>query len=117
MSIAFLSMITFIVGLSSRPATSGTNPAEVLLKRTLAFPTVLLVLGLYAETYVIRRTATAMGFAAVVLGLAIVTMYRLTQSLLDDHTLHREGVVILRDKLRRSLELAIDERIGQITVL
>jgi len=116
-ALAFVSLMIFAVGLSLRSTASGSNLAEILLKESYLFPVALFVLGLFVESYWVRDPICAGCSLALVLLLAVFTFYRLARALLDESQLEQAGVELLKDKLRRSVELAVAERIGKNKVL
>jgi hypothetical protein len=75
------------------------------------------VIGLVANFTWVTTTSAAVGLILLTLGLAVFILYRLVRVLLDEHRQYLSGVRILQDKIRRSITLAVEERIGKNLLL
>jgi hypothetical protein len=116
-ALIFVPIVVFAIGLSSRRTPSGVSAAEVLLRETYLFPIAILVVGLVANFTRVTTTSAALMVILLTSGLAILTLYRLVRVLLDEHLQYLSGIRILQDKMRRSVILAVEERIGKNLLL
>ena len=116
-ALVFVPFTIFAVGLSSRRTESGVNAAEVLLSETYIFPITVFVLGLLTTFTLIKRVSWAKGLIFVTLAFATFAVYRLCQVLLDEERLYTSAIKLLQDKIRRTIGMALDERIGRNLLL
>jgi hypothetical protein len=116
-ALIFVPITVFAVGLSSRRTPSGVTTAEIILKETYLFPIAILVIGLVANFVWVTTVTAAITLIMLTLAFAIFTVYRLALSLLDEHHQYFSGISILQDKIKRSINLAVDERLGKDLLL
>ncbi|MCF7859737.1 MAG: hypothetical protein K9N07_10530 [Candidatus Cloacimonetes bacterium] len=105
-------IMIFIIGFSGNKMASGVNLSEVLLKESFLFPVGLvglffLVNLIWARSscvIVIQIFVSAIMYAAV--------LFQIIRVLLSDKRLLDKSKALLKDKLRRSIENTIEERLG-----
>jgi hypothetical protein len=112
-ALVFVPFTIFAVGLSSRRTEGGVNAAEVLLSKTYIFPITVFVLGLLATFTLITSVDWAKGLIFVTLAFAAFAVFTLCRILLDEERLYASAIKLLQDKIRRTIGMAIDERIGR----
>ncbi|MGB9514155.1 MAG: hypothetical protein WBU20_20890, partial [Candidatus Acidiferrum sp.] len=93
------------------------SAAEVLLRETYIFPTTVFVLCLLAAFAFIKRPSGAKALICITFCMALVAIYRLCRVLLDEQRFHISATHLLQDKIRRTIHLALDERIGKNLLL
>jgi len=88
------------------------NEAHVLLKKSYLYP--ILVLAIFSFFNFIWCDVNVFStFPIILIGsFTIFSVYNLFKILLNKHKLFVENVNLLKDRFKRSIELAIDERIG-----
>ena len=112
-----LPIIIFIVGLSGNKLASGVNISEVLLKESFLFPIEIFIL-LLLITSVWSQLSFIIVFQIIVSTiLFIFILFKVIQILLNDQKLLQRSIDLLKDKVRRSIESAIDERLGNKILL
>lgn len=116
-ALVFIPFTIFAVGLSARRTESGVSAAEVLLRETYIFPTTVFVLCLLAAFAFIKRPSGAKALICITFCMALVAIYRLCRVLLDEQRFHISATHLLQDKIRRTIHLALDERIGKNLLL
>jgi hypothetical protein len=116
-ALVFIPFTIFAVGLSARRTESGVSAAEVLLRETYIFPTTVFVLCLLATFAFIKHPSGAKVLICITFCLALVAIYRLCRVLLDEQRFHISATRLLQDKIRRTIHLALDERIGKNLLL
>ncbi|MGB2678013.1 MAG: hypothetical protein WAN12_13100 [Candidatus Acidiferrum sp.] len=116
-ALVFIPFTIFAVGLSARRTESGVSAAEVLLRETYIFPTTVFVLCLLAAFAFIKRPSGAKALICITFCMALVAIYRLCRVLLDEQRFHISATHLLQDKIRRTIQLALDERIGKNLLL
>ncbi len=116
-ALVFVPITVFVVGLSSRKTPSGVSLAEILLKETYLFPIAVFVIGLLAIFVVVSTVEAARVIILITAVLAIFTLYKLVQVLLDGDRQYLSGLDYVKDRITRSIDLAIDERIGRNLLL
>ncbi len=116
-ALIFVPITVFAIGLSSRRTPSGVNAAEVFLRETYLFPIAIFVIGLVADFAWVATTPAAIVAVLLASSLAVFVLYRLVRTILDEHRQYQSGMRILQDKLRRSITLAVEERIGKNILL
>lgn len=102
----------FLIELTGERSETGIKKSEVVLRESFLFPTVMFVLFCLLGFSVLTKVAA--GWILIVLtalGSAWV-LFKVIRLLLDDHRVIASGRQVLKDKVRRSIHLAIDERIG-----
>ena len=105
-------IMIFIIGFSGSKMASGVNLSEVLLKESFLFPVGLvglffLVNLIWARSscvIVIQIFVSAIMYAGV--------LFQIIRVLLSDKRLLDKSKALLKDKLRRSIENTIEERLG-----
>lgn len=112
-ALVFVPITVFAIGLSSRRTPSGVSLAEVLLKETYLFPIAVFVIGLLAIFIEVSTVPAAITLILLTVVLAVSALYRLVRVLLDSHRQYSSGVSYLKNKIIRSIDLAVDERIGK----
>jgi hypothetical protein len=116
-ALIFVPIIVFTIGLSSRRTPSGVSLAEVLLRETYLFPIAVLVIGIVANFTWVVTTNAAVALILLTFVLAVLTLYRVVRVLLNEHLQYLRGIHILQDAVRRSISLAVKERIGKNLLL
>ena len=112
-ALIFIPVTIFVVGLSSRRSSSGVTVAEILLRRVYLFPLTILIMGIVVSFSVITSAGVALFFIAITLLLSGYCIFQVIRLLLDEQSLRRGGIQLLQDVVRRSINLALDERIGK----
>jgi len=105
-------IMIFIIGFSGNKMASGVNLSEVLLKESFLFPVGLaglffLVNLIWARSscvIVIQIFVSAIMYSGV--------LFQIIRVLLSDKRLLDKSKALLKDKLRRSIENTIEERLG-----
>jgi len=116
-SLVFVPLTIFAIGLSARRTASGISAAEVLLAQTYLFPIAFSILGLLTSFIWITRPWEAVLCIFLTITGACFSLYRLCVSLLDEERLHSAAMRLLQSKVRRSIGSAIDVRIGRELLL
>ena len=107
----------FIIELTGERSETGVRKSEVVLRESFLFPTVMFVLfSLLAFSFLTKIIA---GWSLIILttGGSVWVLFQIVRLLLDDHRVLVSGRQVLKDKVRRSVHLAIDERIGNNILL
>jgi len=116
-ALVFVPITVFAIGLSSQRTASGVNTAEVLLSGTYLFPVAVFVMNILASFAFVGSVSTAKCLILVTFLLAALEITLLTRFLLDDRALYFGGIAVLQGKLRRSIALAVNQRIGRRILL
>jgi hypothetical protein len=116
-ALVFVPFTIFAVGLSSRRTESAINTAEVLLKETFIFPITVVVLSLLTSFIVVRRPIIGELVVLTTLWFAIFAIFRLCRVLLDEERLASSAASLLQDKIRHTIGIAMNERIGRNLLL
>lgn len=116
-ALVFVPFTIFAVGLSSRRTESAISTAEVLLKETFIFPITVVVLSLLTSFMVVRRPIIGEWAVLITLSFAIFAIFRLCRVLLDEERLASSAAGLLQDKIRRTIGIAMNERIGRNLLL
>lgn len=112
-ALIFVPFTVFVIGLSSRRTESGVTAAEVILKQTYLFPIAALVLGLLASFAFLKRPTYGRFLILLTLALGLFCIARLCRVLLDEHYLHKSSISLLQDKIRWTIGLAVEQRLGR----
>ncbi len=108
----FFPMFIFSIGYSNRESNMGIRLSEVLLKETFIFP--ITVYTIFSLFFLIWSRIELINTLIVMItaALLVVILFRIIKILLDDFMLFQRLISLMRDKIRRSMEYAITERIG-----
>jgi hypothetical protein len=112
-ALIFIPITIFVVGLSSRRSSGGVTVAEILLRSVHLFPLTILIIGIVASFALITNAGLALVFIGITFLLSGYCIFQIIRLLLDEPSLHRAGIGLLQDTVRRSINLALDERIGK----
>jgi hypothetical protein len=112
-ALIFIPITIFVVGLSSRRSSSGVTVAEILLRGIYLFPLTMLIMGIVVSFAFITNARLALLFIAVSFLLSGFCVFQTIKLLLDEESLSRAGIELLQDVVRRSINLALEERIGK----
>jgi hypothetical protein len=116
-ALVFVPITVFAIGLSSQRTASGVNTAEVLLSRTYLFPVAVFVINVLASFAFVGSVSTAKYLVLVTFLLAALEITLLTRLLLDERALYSGGIAVLQGRVRRSIGLAVNQRIGRRKLL
>lgn len=105
-------IMIFIIGFSGNKLASGVNLSEVLLRESFLFP--VGVIGLFFLVNLIWARSSYVVVGQIVLSALMyaVVLFRIIRILLNDKRLLEKSKELLKDKLRRSIEKTIEERLG-----
>lgn len=105
-------IMIFIIGFSGNKMASGVNLSEVLLRESFLFP--VGVAGLFFLVNLIWARSSYVIIAQIILSafMYATVLFRVIRILLDDQRLLEKSKALLQDKLRRSIERTIEERLG-----
>lgn len=112
-ALIFIPITIFVVGLSSRRSSSGVTVAEILLRGVYLFPLTILVMGIVVSFAFITSAGIALFFIATSFLLSAFCIFQIIRLLLDEQSLGRGGRELLQDAVGRSINLALEERIGK----
>lgn len=115
-SIIFL-FIIFIIGLLGREIDAGVRRSEVLLKESYLFPIAVFITFALLAFSLPGRKFMSLVIITITAGFLIIAVYKLVRILLDDSKLFQKSIGVLKDKVKRSIDLAIDERLGNNILL
>ncbi len=105
-------VMIFIIGFSGKKPTAGTNLSEVLLHGSYLFPVGVTILCFLVSLIWTRHTYVIMAQMFITALLYVFVLFQIVQLMLDDSKYIQKSKELLKDKLRRSLEKAIEERLG-----
>jgi hypothetical protein len=105
-------VVIFIIGFSSGKNSIGVNQSEVLLRESFLFPVGITVLLFLVDSIWTRFSPVIVIQIFVSSALYILVIFRIIKLLLDDYKLLEESKALFKDKLKRSVGEAIEERIG-----
>lgn len=105
-------IMIFIIGFSGNKMASGVNLSEVLLRESFLFP--VGVVGLFFLVNLIWARSSYVVVVQIILSALMYAcvLFRIIRLLLSDKRLLEKSKALLKDKLRRSIEKTIDERLG-----
>lgn len=105
-------IMIFIIGFSGNKLAAGVNLSEVLLRESFLFP--VGVIGLFFLVNLIWARSSYVVVGQIVLSALMyaIVLFRIIRILLNDKRLLEKSKELLKDKLRRSIEKTIEERLG-----
>src|SRR3989338_2811484 len=105
-------IMIFIIGFSGNKMASGVNLSEVLLRESYLFP--VGIVGLFFLVNLIWARSSYVVIPQIILSALMyaIVLFRLVRILLNDKRLLEKSKELLKDKLRRSIERTIEERLG-----
>lgn len=110
-------IIIFIIGLSGKEENTGIKRSEVLLRESYLFPIALFTI-VSIVFFVWSRILIANIISIIMTAiLSIFAFYRLIRIILIEHLFLKKGISLVRDKIRRNIDLAIEERVGNEILL
>jgi len=105
-------VVIFIIGLSGNKIETGVKRSEVLLRESYIFPIALFVI-LSLLNFIWVRTVCIGIFVILITGcLSIFTLYRTIRILLNEYAFFQKSIALMKDKVKRSIDLAVEERLG-----
>ncbi|MDP8265676.1 MAG: hypothetical protein P9M07_01880 [Candidatus Aceula meridiana] len=110
-------VMIFIIGFSGNKKASGVNLSEVLLRESFLFPAG--IAGLFFLVNLIWARASYIVIVQIILSAFMYgcVLFRVIRLLLNDKRLLEKSKALLKDKLRRSIEKTIEERLGNNILL
>lgn len=105
-------VVIFIIGFSIGKNSIGVNQSEVLLRESYLFPVGITVLLFLADSIWTRYSPVIVIQILISSVLYVLVIFRIIKLLLDDYKMLEESKALFKDKLKRSMEEAIEERIG-----
>ena len=105
-------VMIFIIGFSGNKMASGASLSEVLLKESYLFP--VGIAGLLFLVNLIWARSSYVVIAQILFSALMYAcvLFRVVRLLLNDKRLLEKSKTLLKDKLKRSIEKTIEERLG-----
>lgn len=105
-------LILFIIESTGDRSEIGVKKSEVILKDSFLFPVAISALAALFGFAFIKTQAAAIAILILTTGTSMFALYRIVKLLLDDYRLTIAGRELLKDKVRRSIDKAIKERLA-----
>jgi hypothetical protein len=110
-------VIIFIIGLSGSKVETGIKRSEVLLRESYIFPVALFVMLSLVNFIWLKTFSIGIIVVLITAFFSIFTLYRIIRILLNDYTFLQKSIALMKDKVRRSIDLAVEERLGNNILL